>query len=431
MADSLTGIQVIDQVIDDIPDNRLGYKFTGTATASGVIATTTDPRLGKGGADALTEKFLNWYLWIPEETGADQTHLILSHATVESTGVTTFTTLGPNYGSTTTDKTMYVLAIHPDQLIALINDALERVFTDYRVGIGTGPDDSHFQDDNTTSWAATSNVTVTKTTTASEVLSGVRAGDFAFSAAGYSQSTLVNVGTSRNVMMWGIMKADVGTGTMRLVDASDNTLTGVDFTQEIWLLILKQYTNDTTDEAMRIQIRGAANLDVVHVQEAHIVREGKSLFKAPSWLDERFKQIGLSQVELNTSGTETDTYEAEMLTYHRLEEGDDYQYVNRRGDVNPHQFQLLKSGLTNRPLFIEAKLPYSYFGTMTVAGIETDTTTAPLHVLAARCVILLSEKFQAFDSINTAKFERLAAELEQVRHTRPAEPEIKSQRMFR
>ena len=429
MADSITGTNIIDQLIDEV--DGLGIKFTGTATASGVVVTTTDPVVGAGGADSPSTKFLNGFVYIPAETGADQVHTILSHATVEATGVTTFTVLGPNYDSTTTDGTMYLISIHPDTLRSLINDGLERIYTDFRAGIATGPDDGDFQADNTTSWPDSVQITVTKTTTSSEVFSGLKAGDLAYADdTGYTESTRINVGTSSQVLMWAIAKADVGEGWFKLGNASAVNIKTITFTQEIWLLLMAEAQIPATDEQVRIfwaNDNDVFDNDVVHVQEAHVQRIGKALIKAPSWVDERFKQIGLSMGVPTTPGSEADTYEAEMIDYQRLQEGVDYRYQNRRGDLSPHHFQILREDVTRYPLFVEGQRPYSDFGTLTA---DTSTTTAPLHMIVARCKWLLSDRYPEFPGMKEDA-ERAIAGMAAIRQTEPPPERTKSRRMFK
>lgn len=386
---STTWTAALDQLLDEVPG--LGWKFVGTATQSGQVVTTNDPEVNRGGSQANTRRFNGAFLYIPSESGDDQIHNILSHSVAESTGVATITTMD-TYDSTTSDGTMYILAVHPDTLRALGNDALELEYTDFQVPLTSGPDDADMQADNTTSWPDTSNVTVTTQTTASEVAFGIRGKKAAYSDAGYSQSTLGSVNSQRgNVMVAGIWKSDVGTNSLTLVKADDTEITSIDNTEEIFVCGYRSVTPGA--EQIRIRLEGSAASDEGDWNAAWYVREDQTLFKAPSWVDDRFKQMGLAYAKFHDTVT-SDLYPYESMTLENLREGIDYRYISRKGDANPHQFEILSPGKAylNRPMWIIGSRPYSDFSTF---SSDSDSTDCPLQQLKERCKQLLGMRYGA------------------------------------
>lgn len=412
----------LDQLLDEVAG--MGLKFTGTATASGTTVTTTDPEIIKGTA-GTSYRFQQKFLYVSSATGADEVHAIVSH--VISGNTATITTLG-TYGSTYTNAACYILAVPPSQLMALANDALDLEYTDFQAPLRSGPDDADMQDSATTSWPDTSNVTMAVQATAAEVLFGTRSKSATFSAAGYSQSTLVNVGTNKSILVWGIWKSDVGTNGFELVDSSGNSLASVTSTQEIWVMGKKEL--EVGVESVRIRLTGSAASDQGDWNAAVIVKTGDRLFKAPSWVDERFKaHPGLAASTFHTSATEADTWEAESMTLQLLEEGVHYRYITRKGDANPHQFEILDAGaqFLSNPMWIVGGRPYSDFGTIST---YSGTTNCPIQVWKERIKVLIGERWpQAFPDLASMASAKLA-QREALRQTAPPEEQVVVRRMF-
>ena len=202
MPTTVTGTVLLDQMLDDVPE--LGIKFVGTATASGQTVTTDNAIINRGGANKPATDLQGRFLYIPGETGDDQIHSITTVSVAASTGLTTITTLD-SYDSTTTDGTMYILAVHPDVLRNLFNDALELEYTDITLPLTPEIVDGDMQTSDVTNWSDT-NATGTKVTTASNVLYGIRGFRVALSGAnGYSATAAASrIARGKTFRAWAI-----------------------------------------------------------------------------------------------------------------------------------------------------------------------------------------------------------------------------------
>ena len=202
--------------------------------------------------------------------------------------------------------------------------------------------------------------------------------------SGYATSTTVRAGQSEGVIGYALAKADTGAAIFRLLDDAGNTLESVSFTQEDWLLLRKQAALEPDDEGVIIRILGTDNLDQIDVQAAWLVFPNLNTFPLPSWLDERFKLQGVSVAYYMQGGRETDTWLARNVTYELLKEQDDYRYINRQGDANPYEIEILNPVYRDRPLFLEIDCPASApYGVATSFTTDAITTIVPPHLFLA------------------------------------------------
>lgn len=427
---TVTGTQILDQLLDEVPQPSLGYKFAGTATAAGAVVTTTDPQINALGANGEAQRFGGRLLYIPSASGADQVHSITDISV--SANTTTITTLG-TYGSTYTSVAMYILADHPDSIRNLINDALEQEYTDAYVPLAHGPDDYDMQAANTTSWPDSSNVTVTLNTTAPEVFMGVRGKKTAFSDAGYSENTgFVRVRRDERVLFWGIWKADVGTITLQLVSRAGTVLDSIDNTSEAWMLGYKTVAIPSGVEEVTLRLAGSANGDEGDWSAACITRLDNRRFNLPSWADTRGKLRGLAKLNHLGRGYDNYTYEAMDFEELVLTEGDEYRYLSREGDINPYQVVLTQQstwgGLLSHPLFLVGQRPFSDYGTLTT---DASTTTVPMRNIVTRAKYLLGERFPStWPGLKEQMAPQLSV-LSTLRMTRRPKPAKHSWGMFR
>ena len=401
MANTITEATALDQLIDIV--TKLGRKFTGTATASGATLTTTDPEINKMGSAADTSRFQTGFLYIPSATGADIVHSI---TTLSVSGATaTITTLG-NYASTYTSATMYLLALHPADIRNLFNDALALEFTGGLVPLRHGPASADMQGSSVDSDWTESGATDTVQTTASEVFWGAQSLVVTDSGSGgdYTQSALSPIGQGERVYAFGIVKSDVGTSVLQVLDGDSNVQGSISTTQEDYVFMRKEVTFDAADELIRLRLAETTASASGDWQAAWYVKAGMSLFRLPTWLDRRFEVRGLAWGEFMESGAEDDTWLAESIDLHALTQSrggirGDFRFMSHAYDANPSYIWVDPKWL-DKPLFLTVRMPYSApYGVSTLFSATdlTSTTACSLPVLMARSLFLMSERYAAFE----------------------------------
>jgi hypothetical protein len=352
-----------------------------------------------------------------------------------STGLIAHT--GSNYSDTTaTDEQLeiwYDPDIRPDvDILNVFSEALDELRVLCHVPLGHGPDDYDMQANNTTSWPDTSNVTMTAQTTAAQVLRGARSKNSAFSAAGYSQSTLVRVHPSGQVFFWGIWKADVGTISLDLRNAAGTQIDVIDYTGETWALGQKLVSAGSSDEEVRLRLAGSAASDEGDHQAAVIVIPERRLFILPSWIGDKHMVIGLSVARSTGPTLGNDLTLAEGLEYASLRPNIDYRFYRPYADANPYQVEILNPYYMTQPLFIDVACPYSEpYGVSVAFSAESDTTDCPLDLLIAQSEIIMAErwprKFSAW--LEYARAQKSA--IVRRRHVySPARPQLMVNRAF-
>lgn len=422
-----SGTTLLDQLIDEIPG--LGIKFTGTATAAGQVVTTDDPRINRGGANLPATAYQGRFLYIPAETGDDQVHSVTTASAAAATGITTITTLD-TYDSTTTDGTMYLLAIHPDTIRNLFNDGLDLEYTDWTLPI-TDVTDGDIQTSGVTNWSDT-NATSSKVTAAGNVLYGIRGLRVLNSGAnGYTATAAASrIVRGQSFRAWAFTRADVGTSVFTVVDTSGNSLGSASYSEENPGLIYVDINPGTSVEEIKFRLGGSGASDDTYWFGVGFYRPDSVEVKLPSFADERFKVKAISTARYKGS-TDSSAYQAQSRQLARLTEGDDWRYINEYASVNALSIELTRTGLLqDMPLFITASVPFSYFGTLTT---DADTSTCPIQVWKERCKLLIGERYARSFPDLAAKMEKVQAAHNArvaVRENSPPKWETRVRRMF-
>lgn len=429
MTATCTGTTALDQLLDEVVG--LGIKFTGTATASGQTVTTNSPIINRGGANKPPTDLQGRYLWIPSETGDDRVHSITTVSVAASTGVTTITTLD-TYDSTTTAGTMYVLAIHPDILINLLNDGLEVEYTDITLPLSADITDGDMQTSGVTNWSDT-NATSSKVTTAANVLYGVRGLRVLNSGAnGYTATAAASrIARGKTFRVWAIVRADVGTAVLTVVDTSGNSLASVEYSEENWGLVWVDMSPGSTIEEVKFRLGGSGASDDTYWAAVGYYRPDEMNLDLPSWADAKHKVKALSVAEFRGT-TDSTAYQARSRSLRRLDEGVDWRYVNEGASLHPDYIELLRRDLlSDMPLYLTGTRPRSDFGTLTSGGDMSDTVYIELQVWKERAKQLLGERYPAaFPGMAEIAAGKLA-QRETLRATEPPVEQVKVRRMFR
>ena len=389
-----------DQLLDEPGCRGMGWKITATATASGLTASTTDPRVAR--AAVASEGLTGYWLYFPSGASANQVRMIASVSV--SSGTTTITTDGPNYNETLTGVTAYILSVDPNHINSLFNDALAELFTEFEIPLAHGPTDYDMSAAADTDWTE-SGATDTKTTTAADVFSGRQAMTVANAGAGdYTRSGVVRLGQSRKALFFGVWKADVGTGVLRLRDSANTSLDTLSHDEEEFVYGAKLYAGSSTVEGVELDLEGTESTADIDWDCAGIVRPEDYIFRLPSWIDHRFNLRAVCKARWHTS-KDTNLWYAFSKTLEALQEGVHYRYIRRPGEANPYAIELTEQGhaeanLTEHPLWLVGLRPYS-----DIATFSDDTTSHPVpeDELVAKVKVYLGlsyrDKFPALAEI--------------------------------
>ena len=376
------------QLYLEVPD--FGINFTA-GTYSGGYVTTQDPRVVMGGSLVQSERYRGTYLNRPDRAAGDQVRPVgdISYGSLQ----VTINHDGAAW-TNTTDTNVEIVAMPPDDLRSqVLNGALKKLRNRFLVPLAHGPDDHDMQASTDTEWDDT-NASFASQTTLTEVLSAKRSKALTLSGAGgYTQSAdLYRMGRSRSGTLFARVKADIGTGIARLVDASGNTIASVSFSQEEWLLVKKPFSLSSTQEQIRPRLLGTDISDQIDVQDFWFVKDGALTFELPSWLSELATVRGIYRGHLMDAGDEADTYIENTMEMEALIKGTHYRHVYRPGTAHPHTIIIDRrfASYLQDPLFVDIEQPWSHpFGVSALFSAETDTTDCPLAQLMAQAKLQL------------------------------------------
>lgn len=390
---SLTAIEV---------ENRFVYKFSA-ATIGNSSLTTLDPNMVKLGTAINPQRFQGMHVYL--ETAAEER--VATTCTLSGSTLTLNFIGGGNATNQAGATNVWLSKVSWTEMRALVNDALELEFVECFIPLNHGPNSADLQDSDTvdTDWNE-ANATDTVQTTAAEVFMGARSlvVTDSGSGGGYTASTTVRMGHSKQGYAFAIAKSDTGTSALRVVDDGGNTLETVSFTQEDWLLIKKQFRLASDDEGAALRLLESTASAAGDWQFAWIVKDGIRLFELPSWVDERFKLKGIARATFYEQGDEADTWLADSIDLESLMESDtwqknDFHYINRMGDSHPHRVLLEPHIRLDEPLFLIAEAPWTEpYGVAATYSTDASTSFCPMQVLTARCRLLIADRYPMFSS---------------------------------
>lgn len=387
MATTSTFTTLLDQLLDDIPG--LGWSFTTASIAAGSV-TTNDQEIMRLSTNAPSDRFQGLFLYIPSAATADEIRSVTttSVAAPAASNVATLTHAGPNTATGTT-ATAYLLAIHPDILRRLSQDALEREWTDYLVPLSHREfDDYDVQANNVTSWSDTVDATPTKVTDDTHVYEGLRALRVLNNGAnGYSESVSMLVSANRTYLAWGIGRSAVGTVGITVrgsADISSVTTTESRF-QYLWT------TGDTgSNESVTLRVGGSGASDDGYWGGFGFQLIDDTVIHLPSWANQRKKVRGLYRAHFScesASGVH-DAFSRDLIP---LKEGIDWEFKVNAASVWSGRIEVERRWLSY-PLWIAGSRPHSDFETIST---DASTTSLDFHTWLARFKQLLGEKYRA------------------------------------
>src|SRR3990167_2977624 len=335
-----TVTEILDELLDRCPE--LGVKLTlATVTTATALATTTDPRAMVSGTNAPSNRWAGMYLWAPGLTADDRIRSIIGPASGSPVSATVFTfTVNRVFTANNSAVTGYVLGMEPNILVGLLNDALRREPFLTTVPL-TEPVDGDMQTSGVANWAD-AGATSSKVTTAANVPFELAQSLFANNtgANGYTASGAVRIPRAQTLYIWAIVRADIGTATLWLVDGSGTAIDSMTTTQEEWMFIWKQIAPSSTIEEVAFRLGAAGAGDDSYWGGVGFLSPGATNFQLPSWMAERWQFRALSIARFPVAGSTGGEELARSRQLERLEEGQDFRLYFPEGAANPAWVEL-------------------------------------------------------------------------------------------
>lgn len=383
--------EILDELIDRTGDD-LGVKFTIADVTNGVAtATTTEADVMRGGTNAPTSKYATWFLWVPGLVTEDEQVRTVTGFSVSGTAATF--TVNRAYAATAAAQTAYLIKKPtPSRLVALLNDAL-RCETFLTTVPLTEPVDGDMQTSGVSNWTPSAGTPGSKVTTAANVPFELAQSMFVNNANAndYMASTAVRIPRGQTLYIWAIVRADIGTATLWLVDSSGTAIDNMTTTQEEWMFIWKQITPTSTIEEVVFRLGAAGAGDDSYWGGVGFLSPGACNFVLPSWMAERWQFRALSIARFPVAGSASGEELARSRQLERLEEGTDFRLYFPEGAANPAWVEL-NADYTGYPLFLSGLRPYADIDTLSVTDLTT-TTRCNLNLVVARAMHLLGQGY--------------------------------------
>lgn len=411
----------IDQLLAELREPILGLKIVATLTISGKTGTTIDARVGKLGTSAPSNRYEGWHVWSPTGADVDQFRTVASQST-DAAGITTFTFIGASFSATVTSVTVYLF--HPDvptaDLLALMQHALTYDFFEATVPLTEGAD-GDFQASTVTDFTD-SGATSSKVATAADTFPGLdRSLRVANAGAGdYTATASQRISRGKQLYRWAIVRADVGTARMRVVDTSGNLLGEVATTEEDWTFVYARFTPGSTIEEIVTRFGGDEASAVSIWATSGFIRPGNRNVVLPAGVSRRNRLKAISIAQFDMAGSEAGAYVAASRELFRLREGEHYRYSDNHLAANARYIEL-EADLSDYPVWLTYLRPYGEVNTISwTAG--TGDTDCDLDRWTARNKHLLAKYYKRWKGYrNDALDEVEAIEAESV--TVPPEEE--------
>lgn len=372
--------------------NRIpGLGFTGTADSL-TGATLTDTYVFKD-ATAGANAYRGMYLYRPDRTGDDLVRKIITLA--PSTGV--ITVVGSAYSDTADTNYEVVGLLHPDELNACIQRAMNYVFMDVQVPLCGRITDGDM-DDTSTNWNASSgNISLSKVTTASRVFSGFRALRGVNVATNqYAESNQIKVFEGETFFLSTVVHAATGTAQLTLwnntASSAINTAVTSGETGFAHLWVTGQIP--TGCEIVTVRLYGQENNADLYWNHAALYSNDDTQFPAPSWLDEQYKFLKLREANYrrSISGQTNGGYDdANSRWFEDWRSPSMFSLDPFHKDSNPYAVQL-KRTVGNKELWIQGQRPFSDLETL---SSDSATTLAPLEQVYAHAKLIIVKTLKA------------------------------------
>jgi hypothetical protein len=334
--------------LDDLLDQSagMGRRILLSVDASGgptSIITTQDPDVVMMGDAANPDEYTNRYIYLPTAEPENQVRVVALEGLSITGGVASLTIIG-TIDETLVDQIGYILAVDPDTLMNLSNDALEAQNVVCSLPLVHGPADAFMENIDATAWTGTA--TIGKQAIPTEVYSGARSLVVTDGGAGgqYAQSALNRVGQGQGVIFHAIAKADTGTSALVGVSEAGNEAFALEFDEETWLYLRQEVKFASSEELFRVRLEAVSAAAEGDWQLAGFVRKGELNFTLPSWV-KSWNIRGLARVEFAQIGKNANTWLAGSRMLRELPREINYRVHDYGADANPVVIELLNDRL--------------------------------------------------------------------------------------
>ncbi len=382
---------ILNEFVDQ---TQIGLKGTGTFAAQTVTDTTELQNTNYQG-----NEYLNWWLsQIDSATAADQAKPVGTNGLAPTTGV--LTQVGSAFA--TTGASLSYLLTRPEwhpvrYLIPLANRALQKAWSWWRSPISLVADGDFEGATITTNWTGTSATPTYETTI---VWGGKASGKVANSGAnGYIQSAAIEVAPLRAFRITAKVRATTGIPVMTLIDLSHSNAviatvtatspTGAAAWEDIML------PGSLPDGCFRVALRlgSAGASDVTYWDDVTLYYDQMTSLAGPSWFTQWRTEDGDEAARLyyarNRLGS-TGDWKAQAYDL-ALVDPADFQVIQQPSAVQPLMFEFGRRPMSFAlwPLILEARRPFSDFGTLTLG---TSSTSCPLRLVVAAMKLLAANE---------------------------------------
>lgn len=368
--------------------NRIpGLGFSGTAdtVAPGSITDAFALR----DSNLASAQYRGMYIYRPDRTDDDR--IKVAGLLTNSTGLLAHT--GSNYADITDLNYEIVGLLHPDELNACIQRAMQRIYYDVQLPLcGLLENyDGDMETSGVTNWTSVlTPATKEKSTTAAKIYDGTQALHVLNNAAleGVQSASVRVIPQLGGQWLYAsvVVHADVGTAKLVVYNVTGSAeIESVTSAEEGFVHLWVHCQVPTDCEQVALQLLGVEdNADLYWSHAVLYIRE-QTMLDAPSWLDEQFKFLKLREASYTKSWSNQtqggyddamsrvfkDWYQPAMFSLDPL-----------HIDANPYRVQLMRMTPQNE-MWIQAKRPYS---DVEALGTESATTRAPLRLVYAYAV---------------------------------------------
>ena len=378
MTTAITRQAIRRELYNQVP----GLGFSGTADS--VAGTSITDAFALRDSTLGQNHYRGMYLYRPDLSTDDR----IKKATtlVNTTGALS------HGGSTYVDQAdldyEIVGVMHPDELNACIQRAMQRIFLEVQVPLSPEITDGDMDANNTTSWSDVGTpATKAKTTTGSRVFSGIRALRVLNDAVDEGvQSTTIRgfpTNSGERVYVSAVVHVDVGTANLILYDVTNAAnIRSVTSTEEGWAHLWLQDVLPTGAEEIAIRLTGTQSNADLYWSHVVVYRLDSKRLAAPSWLDEPYKLIKLRETHYGkslSSQTNGGYDDATSRYFSDWLQPSMFSLEPLHLDTNPYEVQLTKP-LPLNELWIHGKRPFSDLEDLST---DASTTLAPARQVYA------------------------------------------------
>ncbi len=382
---------ILNEFVDQ---TQIGLKGTGTFAATTLTDTNELQNTNYQG-----NEFLNWWVCnVDSATAADQAKPVATNGLAPTTGVITIA--GSNITGTGAGQS-YLLT-RPEwnpvrYLVPLANRALQKAWSWWRSPISLVADGDFEGALLSTNWTGSSATGTYETTI---VWGGKQSGKVANSGAnGYLQSVGIEVAPLRGFRLTAKVRATTGIPVMTLIDRSNGdavigTVTAQALTSAAsWedIMLTGSLPANCWRVALRLGSAGAS--DVTYWDDVTLYYDQLTTLAGPSWFTQWRTEDGDEAARLyyarNRLGS-TGDWKAQAYDL-ALVDPADFQVIQQPSAVQSLMFEFGRRPMSSTlwPLILEARRPFSDFGTLTLG---TSSTSCPLRLVVAAMKLLAANE---------------------------------------